>query len=258
MNVLVNAMKIEFLKKLPKLVHAISPRYYKTEDGKTEELNPATVDDERVLRLHRRWFLRSLGINADDFFRVKQMHGDKVYVLRSPAENPETVSTIEADAIVTDLRHRPIAVVSADCIPIIIYDAGKHVAGVVHAGRKGTEKRIFSNTIKVLVDEFGCQPNALMVGMGPGIGPCCYEVDEPCLRSFQTGYPDWQGFVSPSRQGKFMLDLFKANREDGCAAGIPPENISSTAPCTSCENDRWYSYRREGTTGRMFTLAMLR
>jgi hypothetical protein len=177
--------------------------------------------------------------------------------MNDPLVSVEQVEKEEADAIVTHLSGRSLAVLTADCIPIIIYDPVRHVTGVVHAGRKGTEKFIFSNVVEILVREYGSSPLDLTVGMGPAIRGCCYEVDKSCVLPFLERAPRHNGWVREAKNGKFLLDLLEANRQEGVAAGVPLKNIYSDGPCTSCDNHRWYSYRKEGATGRMMTLAML-
>ena len=136
-------------------------------------------------------------------------------------------------------------------------DPVKHVIGVVHAGRVGTQKAIFTNTIEVLSHEYGSSPKDLIVGMGPAIGGCCYEVDQHCALPFIKRNSVNLGFVKKAGQKKYFLDLREVNRLEGCEAGILEENIYADGPCTSCDNHRWYSYRKEGKTGRLMTLAML-
>jgi hypothetical protein len=148
-------------------------------------------------------------------------------------------------------------VLTADCVPIVIYDPIKHVAGVVHAGRIGTQKHILTNTIETFSREYTSNPKDLIVGMGPAIRGCCYDVDESCARPFIRESSSHLGFVNRTGQNKFFLDLPKINRIEACEAGVPIGNIFSDGPCTSCENHLWYSYRKEGKTGRLMTMVML-
>lgn len=208
--------------------------------------------------MHRKIFLQSLGVEADEVYLVKQVHGDRVYVLDDPALSSNDIAGFEADAIVTRLLGKPVGVLTADCIPVIVYDARLHVIGVVHAGRKGTAENILSKTVGVLRDTYGSHPENIFMAMGPGIGGCCYEVDEICVKPFKEKFRGWEGFVKKSAGGKFRLDLFLANEEDGLNAGIRPENIFRSRECTACRVDRFFSYRKEGKTGRLLTVAMLR
>jgi purine-nucleoside/S-methyl-5'-thioadenosine phosphorylase / adenosine deaminase len=257
MQVTIQSIKIKSLSAQRSLIHAFSPRSFELEDGGEGALDFGTLKTDPALSMHGQWFLRSIGIENDDVYRVRQVHGDRVYDLNDPLNSIEKVADIAADAIVTRRVNTPIAVLTADCVPVVIYDPRLHVAGVVHAGRKGTSQNIVSKTAQTLQEVYGCKPEELLLGMGPGIGGCCYEVDAPSIEPFKKHYSGWTQFVKKTPTGKFMLDLFAANREDAQKAGLDPKNISQTGLCTSCEVERFFSYRREGTAGRMMTVAML-
>ena len=258
MNVSIQLIQMDLLKGHHLLLHAVSPRNFMDRNGHRGELYLARTGDDGPSRLHRRWVLESAGMQADDVFLVRQVHGTHALLLSDPNVVPDQVKDVQADAIVTKLFHRPIGVLTADCIPIVLYDFEKHRVAVIHAGRKGTAEKIFSKTVEAMKREYGCDPRNLVAGMGPGVGICCYEVDASCLEPFQEQYPGWKHFVTPGTDGKYMLDLYTANREDGVSAGIPLRNLSRSSLCTACHTDRLYSYRREGSqAGRMLTVAML-
>ena len=203
-------------------------------------------------------FLKSLGITKQVLFYTNQVHGNDVYVLRDSKVSTIEVNQQEADAIVTHLPDCPLMVFTADCVPIIIYDPVKNLTGVVHAGRVGTQKRIFSNTINVLSQEYGAKPQDLIIGMGPAIRGCCYEVSKHCIIPFINRRSKSPDCVKKIDQENYLLDLPEVNRLEGLEAGVLEKNIYIRGPCTSCDNHRWYSYRKEGRTGRLMTLAMIR
>jgi YfiH family protein len=242
----------------PDLVHAFSPRSFERKKGDREELLLGRKSDPRSSSQHRQLLLENLNIDSKELFFVKQVHGDRIFVLDDPKKSADQVEQEEADALVTHLTEKPIAVLTADCVPVILYDPEKHVAGVAHAGRKGTQMGIVSKTISILSKVYGSRPQDVVMALGPAIGGCCYEVEEPCIVPFRENYREWKDFVIAHSQNKFMLDLLKANEADGVRAGILKENIHQAGECTSCNNDRWYSYRKEGTTGRIVSLVMLR
>ena len=247
---------IDVLKKQPSFVHGTSPRCH-VKNGLRKPLFCSDKSDEKLFFEDQIVFLHSLKIVTKVFFRVTQVHGNHVYVLKDSSIPVSEVGLCEADAIITHIPDCPIVVLTADCVPIIIYDPIKHVVGIVHAGRLGTQKRILTNTVEALSREYGSKPKNLIVGMGPAIRGCCYELDEPCALPFIKKSPFSSEFINKIEGNKFFLDLPKVNRFEGYEAGILMKNIYTDGPCTSCENDRWYSYRREGKTGRLITLAML-
>lgn len=258
MNASIHPLSIGPLKNINGLVHGTSPRHGQTEEGRTELLDLGLSADADGTHRRRQWFLRSLRIDTREIYLVRQVHGERVFVLDDPALPADAIVTMEADALVTRLEDRPIAVLTADCIPIVVYDPEKRVVGVIHAGRKGTAQNIFSKTVAVFKNEYGSRPENLLVGLGPGIGRCCYEVEENCIIPFRETFDETDSFVTRLTGGKYLLDLFAANEADGRRAGVRPENMFRSGRCTACENDRLFSYRKEGPTGRMMTLAMLR
>lgn len=239
-------------------VHGFSPRSFEREKGVREELLLGRKSDPRSSSQHRQLLLENLNIDSKELFFVNQVHGDRIFVLDDPQKSSDQVEQEEADALITHLAERPIAVLTADCVPVILYDPGKRVVGVIHAGRKGTQMRVVSKTISMLSKVYGSRPKEVMVALGPAIGGCCYEVDDACIAPFRENYRGWEMFVTANSQSRFMLDLLKANEADAMRAGILKENIHRSGECTSCNNDRWFSYRKEGTTGRIVSLAMLR
>lgn len=249
---------IDSFSHFPRLVHAFSPRSFEKENGVREELLLGRKDDPRSSQRHRQLLLENLNINSKELFFVKQVHGDRVFILDDAQKSDDEVEQEEADALITHLTEKPVAILSADCVPVILYDPEKHVVGVIHAGRKGTQMNIVSKTISMLSNSYGTRPKDVVMALGPAIGECCYEVDDSCIEPFREHYRGWEGFVTAKSHHRFMLDLLKANEIDGVQAGISKQNIHRSGECTSCNNNRWFSYRKEGTTGRIVSLAMLR
>jgi polyphenol oxidase len=248
---------INVLQKKSLLVHGTSSRWYVINDEK-KPFFFFEKDNGELFFEHQKIFLNSLGIESEALFYVDQVHGNHVYVLKGSVASVSEVSQCKADAIITDIPDYPIMVLTADCVPIVIYDPIKHVIGVVHAGRIGTKKQILTKTIEALSREYSSNSEDLIIGMGPAICGSCYEVDEPCVLPFLTESSLYPEFVIKKNKKNFFLDLPEANRLEGLEAGVLIENITNEVPCTSCENDRWYSYRKEGKTGRLITLAMLK
>ena len=249
---------IDAIRKFPGFVHGFSPRSFESGEGVKTELKLGRKGLQETSAQHMQWFLKSLNIASGEVFILNQVHGNQVYVLEDPDLSPEQVGDVEADALITHLVDRPIGVLTADCVPVILYDPKGHVTGVVHAGRKGTQQRILSATVASLSRVFGSQPADMIVGFGPAIGGCCYEVDAPCLPPFQKNFSDWERFTKQSADGKYRLDLPAANKLDALSAGVRLENIFDLEECTACHPERWFSYRKEGPTGRLISLTMLR
>ncbi len=236
------------------LVHATSAR--PDPDGQKQN---ASLQDKNKLAAkaeveYRNSFLNSLGINEKPVNVLKQIHSSRVVVV----EKGGVSSEMEGDALVTAEPGQPIGVSTADCVPVLLFDPVTRTAGAVHAGRAGTGLGIVPEAIQKMINRFGVRPENLKVALGPSIGPCCYEVGEDCLTLFQKTHPGWRDWVKPHTEGKVLLDLWAANRDQALEAGVPGERISLSGECTACHVARWYSYRREGQkAGRMLTVIML-
>lgn len=238
-------------------VHGFSPRHIEWENGQSRDLDFGRNAGREAWRGDLVAYLGALGIAGDSVFGVHQVHGDRVHVVSRPSFSLPGKGPVQADAIVTHLADFPIAVLTADCIPVVLYDPHRHVTGVVHAGRLGTALHIVSRAVAALKENYGSRPEDLIAGLGPGICGACYEVDEVSIDPFRHGFSGWENWTVPQADGKFLLDLLAANREDLTGAGVPLAQIHQTSFCTSCNNDGFFSYRKEGARGRMMTLAML-
>ena len=242
----------------PRLVHAFSPRSFEREKGVREELLLGRKADPRSSPQHRQWLLENLNIDSKELFFVKQVHGDRVFVLDDPQKSVDQVETGRGGCVDHSPDGEADCGADADCVPVILYDPEKHVVGVIHAGRKGTQMSIVSKTISMLSKVYGSRSQGCGDGSGAGDWGLLLRGGGFLYRAVPENYRGWEDFVTANSQSRFMLDLLKANAMDGERAGISKENIHRSGECTSCNNDRWFSYRREGTTGRIVSLAMLR
>jgi hypothetical protein len=161
----------------------------------------------------------------------------------------------EADAIVTTAPAKPVAVVTADCLPIVLWDPAYPALAVVHVGWRGTVKHAPRAAVVALAG-LGARPARMLAAIGPSIGPCCYEVDHVVIDPLGAAFPSVDAWITAKGGGKWMLDLWAANEWALADAGLDPANIVNPRLCTACRADLFYSYRR-GHRGRLTTLAML-
>jgi YfiH family protein len=141
---------------------------------------------------------------------------------------------------------------------VIAADPERHVLALAHAGWRGTVAGLLGHLVEVLVSRFGVRPERLRAAIGPSIGPCCYEVDEPVVGPLRQAFPaDWQRWTRPAGPGKWWLDLWQANTDQLVAAGVRPEAIRNARLCTACRRDLFFSYRRDGGGLRLAAVAVL-
>ena len=171
----------------------------------------------------------------------RQVHG--AHVLRVPPLSPEA----QADALVTDVPSVAVGVFTADCVPVLLADPQGRGVATVHAGWRGSALRVAEVAARTLAEALRCRPEALVAAIGPHIGPCCYEVDEPV----RAAISDDSVFTGSDRVGHYRLNLFRLNHRHLLDAGLRSERIDRVEGCTACDGTRFYSYRREGHTGRL-------
>jgi len=187
-----------------------------------------------------------LGIEAYSIVTCRQVHEDSVEIIDAIPQVPP-----RADAIITSTPGIYPAIKTADCLPILLLDPMHRVAGAIHAGWRGTVLRITRKVVRMMKGRYGTNPTDLVAGLGPAIGPCCYEVDEVVLKPFRQAFHQAQQFIIRSKSGdrskeSHRLDLVGANRFELIQEGVPLANIHSTELCTSCNSALFFSYRRDG------------
>ncbi|MFW2330903.1 MAG: peptidoglycan editing factor PgeF [Nitrospinota bacterium] len=183
-------------------------------------------------------------LEIKEIFFVKQRHTAKIINLN---DNPNSSGQLEGDAIVVDEANRPIAVKTADCLPIILYDISNRVAAAIHAGRAGTEKKILSKVLTYLKKRYNTDMADIIVAFAPAIRQCCYEVDLQSATQFKNSCGE--EFVNDR-----MVDMIGANRSQAVELGVSNSNIYDSQICSACNNQLFFSYRKDNKiTGRFLT-----
>lgn len=196
------------------------------------------------------------GLSSQEVITIDQVHGSSVMLLDKPIKDKSFYSLIEGDAIVTGLFSVPIAIRSADCLPILFYDERAFTIGVAHAGWRSTLEQVAKKTIEAMQKEFGSAPQDIKAAMGPSIGPCCYYVEPFMLKRFDKAGLSLNSFLISDNSTR--LDLARANMDQLLEAGLKIENISSKPPCTHCNTGLYYSFRAEGKkAGRQLSIIMM-
>lgn len=189
-------------------------------------------DPQRVLA-NREALRQSLGV--EEIIFMNQVHEDCVVRVERMMQTPK------CDAIISNQKGLALAVMVADCMPILMHDARTHSIAAIHAGRKGTQLDIVTKTLDALKEAFGTNAEEVSVYMGASIGVCCYEVGSEVTQGFEE--------VLHVKNNRMFLDLPLANYKALLRAGVKAEHIHRQATCTCC-NTRYFSYRREHQTGR--------
>jgi YfiH family protein len=203
-------------------------------------------DIKDVVIENRTAFFNYLGLNYDEVVLQRQIHSDIItYVNKGEAIG-------ESDALITDKFEIGLAVSSADCTPVFIYDKKNKVIAGIHSGWRGTEKKILQKTLTKLFNDFNSSPENLIVYMGPSISQKNYEVGPEVVASFNNKYYKPKG-------EKFLLNVPSANYDMLIEAGIPEKNIEKSDLCTYEMKDFLQSYRRDGNlSGRALGVIIMK
>jgi YfiH family protein len=191
---------------------------------------------------------QSIGSSFDRLAWVKQVHGAGVVVVDDDFMN--NGSLMEADALVTDHKDVLIAVRTADCLPVFLWDPAHQAMGIVHAGWKSSQMEIVRRTYEVMAATYQSDYEDLLIAFGPSIRSCCYQVGD----EFKKYFPD----AVTCTEGKVYMDLIKANRDQLIALGVGRNQLLDSRVCTVCDPG-YFSYRRDGDkAGRMVSGFLLK
>lgn len=241
------------------IMHAFSTRLGGGSKSPYASLNLGigTGDSRACVLQNRARFGQAVGFDLDDLMTLRQVHGNRVIVLTEASDLPLVRGTL-GDGLITNRSHLPLAVITADCFPVVLTVPSLPAVGILHAGRKGTAARVVSAAIAVMCNEFDVSAQAVFAAIGPGIGRCCYEVDAASAEPFLTQFAADVAVYRPSRPGHLYLDLQQAILLQLWAAGVPSTQVWSANLCTACHPEWFYSYRREGPrSGRMLNVVMI-
>lgn len=196
-------------------------------------------DDENNVTKNRNKFYTELGLSYNNVAYQKQIHSDIITVVSAGG------FVGESDALITNAKNIGLAISSADCAAIFLYDKKENVIAGIHSGWRGTEKKILNKSLSVLHKKFNCKPENIFAYLTPSISQNNYEVDKDVADKFDGKYCKPKG-------NKFLLDVANVNYEILTGFGIPESNIEKSELC-SFDTEYLHSYRRDGKlSGRAF------
>lgn len=239
-------------KKSPSLLHAVTTKSNDLPYDFSLALHTGENVKNIVANRHK---LSRLLNNTEPLHYIvaNQTHSDNIKIItHKETKGWKSLSDAieDCDALITDVKGVVLNILTADCVPILLYDKDKEVVAAVHAGWKGTKAQIVSKTVQKMTDIYDCDPKDIIAGVAPSIGRCCYEVGEDVAAHF---FDMPECFISKGE--KYMLDLPFINKQQLLAVGLQEENIEMSHTCTACDVERFFSYRKEqGCTGRFMSM----
>ncbi len=204
----------------------------------------------------------AIGVDPHDLVFSDQVHKDGIAIVgvedREKGIFKES-DICEFDGLMTNEPRVALVTFYADCVPLFFLDPVQKVIALSHSGWRGTAARIGAKTIQKMHERYGTRMEDCLVGIGPSIGSCCFEVDLSVAEAFQNAFPQHPEIVTDGKRDKYYVDLWQANRLQLKDMGVPGENITIAGQCTCCHRDVFFSHRGDkGHTGSLAGILMLR
>ncbi|MCI8336702.1 MAG: peptidoglycan editing factor PgeF [Peptococcaceae bacterium] len=246
---------------LPNMRHGFSTRWGGVSEDiyATMNLGFKTADKPENIRKNYEMICSCIGLNTGNLTLTDQTHTTNVKIIGKEDIGkgfslPQDYHDI--DGLITDLPGVPLSVVHADCVPLLFADPIRKVIGAAHAGWRGTVGNIAANMIQIFQEHYHSKPKDIYMGIGPSIGFCCYEVDQPVADIF-LAHPLLTNSkaIKPTTPGKYHINLQQINSLIAQSAGLLPEHIIDIGLCTNCHKDIFFSHR--GHQGKRGLLASL-
>jgi polyphenol oxidase len=238
-------------------------------------------DSTAAVVRNRQAFVAALGNSrtpAWELATLRQIHSDLIHLVNKAPKLP-----LAGDGLITDTPSILLAVLTADCLPVIVVDPKKRAVGVFHAGWRGTVKRIVEKGVGEMRKHFDSDPAQLRAVIGPGIRNCCYQVGPEVRNTFEARFAYGTELFRETKETneiherypllfltsrapghselpkQIFLNLAEANRRQLLAAGLKRRNVFDLGLCTACNTELFFSHRAEdGKTGRMMTVVGVR
>ncbi len=234
--------------------HFVSTRKGGISQGNCSSLNLGynTQDTPEKVSKNREIIAKAMGVSNIIF--PQQTHKNHVQLV---THNTISNDFADTDALITNQKGICIAVIFADCVPILVFDPVNQVIGAIHAGWRGTVAKIIEKTIEKMQHEFGTNPSDIIAGIGPSISPQAYEVGNEVIEKVEAAFPSIN-LVSNRTTEKGYLNLWEANKQSLLNTGVLEKNIEIAGLCTKENHDTFFSVRHEKETGRFATGIMLK
>jgi polyphenol oxidase len=250
--------QFENLKQFSKLNHIVTFRHGGISEGAFRSFNIGFgTDDNLSCVLQNRILLsKQVKLPLQNFVFLNQVHENTVAVLTEKHKGSgafdKNTAILKTDAAITSCKDLFIFVMGADCVPVLFFDPVNEVIGACHSGWRGTVKQIAVETIQKMASVFGSKPHDVIVGIGPSIGGCCYEVGGEVIDAVLRIMGTTEGYISfQNEKGSSNFNLQLTLEHQLMNAGVLKENIEQSGICTNCNSNEFFSSRFDkGNTGR--------
>ena len=247
-----NLWQFEKLAQENSIQHFVTDRSSNTTDEEFT-LSFSSSPDRTFVQRNRNLLAVAMGIESSGLYLPSQVHKTRIVRVKKTTPREEL---LETDALITNESGLCIAVMSADCVPILLYDKKNNAVGAVHSGWRGTVARILEKTLQQMHQVFGTKGEDIYAGIGPSVSQDSYEVGEEVIRKVDNAFGPENGLMISQPENKAKLDLWKANKIQLINFGVKESSIEVSDLCTVKNNDHFFSARR-GDSGRFAAGIML-
>ncbi|HYE84117.1 MAG TPA: peptidoglycan editing factor PgeF [Clostridia bacterium] len=244
--------------------HCFTTRVGGVSQGIYESLNTSIIKEDPMENVRRNLDLvcGAIGIDYTNLVFSDQTHEDNIRVvtvadigkgLTIPSDITNT------DGLMTNVPGIPLITFYADCVPLLFLDRRNRAIATVHSGWKGTVLKIGAKTIKQMAEVYSTKPEDCLIGIGPSLEMSCFEVGPEVAEQFAENFGSRPRIIKPLNNGKYIVDLWEANKQLLMEQGVPEKNITISGFCTKCNEELFFSYRRDkGRTGSLSVIMELR
>jgi len=248
-----NLWQFDILAEQSGIRHFVTDRF--TIDRSEEfTLSLSSHPDREFVLANREALANAMQVAPSRIVFPSQIHETKIVRVDETTSKDDVAGT---DALICNAKGICICVMSADCVPILLYDTRNEVIAAVHSGWRGTVAKILEKTLKRLKDEFGTEGEDLLCGIGPSVSQESYEVGEEVISSVESAFGSGSDLLIFHDTRKAKLDLWKANTIQLMEFGVYPEQIEVSDLCTVKNNSYFFSARK-GDSGRFAAGILLR
>jgi YfiH family protein len=247
-----NLWQFDSLGKEAGVKHFITDRY---SNLVTREftLSFSSSPDREAIRENRQLLAKAMDIQTSQLYFPSQVHKTRIVNVTIDTALDQLMET---DALITNKKGLCIAVMSADCVPILLYDKVNNAVGAVHSGWRGTVAHILEKTLQEMSETFGTIGKNLVAGIGPSVSQDSYEVGEEVIMEVHSAFGKESGLLITQENKKARLDLWQANKLQLLNFGVPASQIEISDLCTVKNNANFFSARK-GDSGRFAAGIML-
>lgn len=237
--------------------HTFSSRLGGVSEGIYSSLNLSFNRGDSPRNVYKNYEIicSAIGINPNNLVFGQLTHGNNIRKVTSEDRGKGIIHQpdySDIDALITNEIDVPLAMTFADCVPIFFLDPVNKVVAIAHSGWRGTVKKIGEKVINLMLKDYKCNLENILIGIGPSIGVCCFEVDEEVYKQFLLlEFLDDNNWFE-KKDNKYYINLWTVIKTMFLKMGIPKENITVTDLCTKCNSDIFFSHRAtNGMRGSM-------